>query len=258
MSSSSDILTGPELKVKRAHRHIEELRRMTDPLDRGLYEIKISKVRPTVIHLNPTKYDLTYRPKEKIPETLALIIGDAISNLRAALDHLANGILRRWHPDPPPKPYFPVHPERKQVVTDKFLAAIEEALPGSKELFLEKIRPNGGPNDHIWKFGKLNQIDKHSLIIPTVTLIRIRDINIRSNGLAAECVISGDAACPQRIFRSDAPFTIRDNFQTSVHVQFGQGTSFKDEPVIPTLTQISDVVSKTIDAFGAHINAVRP
>jgi hypothetical protein len=113
MSVASDaILAGPNLKVKRAHRHIDELQRMTDPLDHSLYEITVSKVRRSVLHLDATDYQLTYRPKEPIPETLALIVGDAVHNLRAALDHLAAGILRRWHPKPPDRPFFPMHPEK--------------------------------------------------------------------------------------------------------------------------------------------------
>lgn len=34
-----------------------------------------------------------YRPVQPMPETIALAIGDAVHNLRAALDHLATGIV---------------------------------------------------------------------------------------------------------------------------------------------------------------------
>lgn len=257
---ADSIAASPNLKVKRAHRHIDELRRMTDPLDRSLYEIVLSEERPPAPNMYAAIYYLTYRPKEPIPETLALIVGDAVHNLRAALDHLAGGILRTWHPKPPDKPFFPMHPVRKHLVTDRWLAAIEEALPGAEELILKEIRPEDGRDERLWSFNSLDNLDKHNLIIPAVSVVRVSNINTRvGTNIMRDCGMGGDAARPFHLIRSDnTPIIIENNFQTAVAVRFGQGTAFENEPVVPTLTQIADIVTKTIAVFRAHILKVHP
>lgn len=257
VSLSESITASPRLKVKRAHCHIDELRRLTDPLDRSLYEITISKVRRYVIDLHPTMYQLAYRPKQPIPEMLALVIGDAIHNLRTALDHLATGILRAFPvPNSPVDPNFPMAPERKHIKTNPVLTAIEKAIPGSKKLFLEKIRPDNGRDERLWRFNSLDNLDKHNLIIPTVTVVTVDNINARFGGtMMSNCAMGGDAAGEMKMILSAAPIAIDHGFQTAVDVKFGKGTAFEDEPVVPTLTQISDLVSKTVKEFGALITA---
>ncbi len=58
------------VKIKGANGNIDRLLKMTSPLDRSLYEIVMEEKRGPFIYLNPpTYYELTYRPKEPIPET---------------------------------------------------------------------------------------------------------------------------------------------------------------------------------------------
>lgn len=251
MSVSPDILTGPRLKIERANRHIDELRQLTEPLAPSLYEITITEAGASAIEVRPTFYHLTYRPKQPIPETLAIIVGDAIHNLRSALDHLAGGIIRTLATPPSFKPYFPIHPDRKNLEADASLAAIEQALPGAKKLLLEKIRPASGPHETLWRFNDLSNLDKHNLIIPTVTVAEIANINLRtSSGAYRDLSVGNDAAKPIKIMRSNSPITIDSKFETAVEISFAEGAHpFKDESVIPTLFQIRDVVSETLNAF---------
>jgi hypothetical protein len=72
---------------------------MTSPLDRSLYEIVMEEKCDPIIYLNPpTHYELTYRPKEPIPETLATIICHVFGDLRSALDYIAQRIIRSGTP----------------------------------------------------------------------------------------------------------------------------------------------------------------
>ena len=247
--SVKNIISGPISKIKRANRHIDELRQRTTPLDRSLYEITNGKEYETVLHMYPTKFDVTYRPKENIPETLAAIIGDSVGNVRAALDHLASGIVREWGTPSQGPLYFPLAP-RKDLVSHTGLAAIEQALPGSEKLLLDQIRPSNGPNEHFWDFYTLNKDDKHNFFIPTVVAVTVDNINARiGTNTWTNCAVGFDAARPAKLFRSDLPISISDNFETTVDVKFGKGTPFENEPVIPTLLQISQVVMETINAF---------
>jgi hypothetical protein len=230
--SIKKIMSGPNSKVKRANRFIDELRSRTTPLDRSLYDITSDVVYQTVLHVKPSGFQLTFRPKEDLPEALAAIIGDAVGNLRAALDHLANAIVGEWGTPPDGPLYFPVAP-RKDLIAHTGLTAIEQALPGSKELLLEKIRPDGGPDEGFWNFYTLNKDDKHNFFIPTITAVRVDKIYAKMVGHTFNnCARSGfDATRPAILFSSPFPITISSNFNTSVEVKFGQGTPFQNEPV---------------------------
>jgi hypothetical protein len=245
-------MKGPRLKVQGAYRHIDDMRRRTSPLDPELYDISLRKVSGPVIYMNPpTHYQLAYRPKQEIPETLALTIGDAFVNLRGALDHLASGIVRTWGTNVDTKKpiHFPVAP-RKDLPAYSSFRAIEQALPGAKELVLKEIRPENGPDERFWSFANLSNDDKHSDLVPTITVVRLDGLEVSTaNGSTTLDAIAFDAARPANLVRSDTPITVKGNLKVAVDVQFGQGTLFENEPVIPTLTQIADVVTKALDAF---------
>nr|MDQ2879190.1 hypothetical protein [Pseudomonadota bacterium] len=84
---SSNIMLGPRLKVERAYAHVDELRSLINPLSPALYTVEIE---PQIVPPNTRSHAsiLAYRPRKPIPETLALLIGDAVHNFRAALDYL--------------------------------------------------------------------------------------------------------------------------------------------------------------------------
>ena len=84
------------------------------------------------------------------------MIGDAIHNLRGALDHLATGIIRT-HKDGA-KPYFPISQNRDDLINDaemsRRLDDMEQSLPGSKKLILDQIRPVNDARESLWSFVK--------------------------------------------------------------------------------------------------------
>jgi hypothetical protein len=247
------------IKIKGANSNIDQLRKLTVPLDRSLYEIRVEKKSGPFIYLNPpSHYELTYRPKEPIPETLANVIGHAFGDFRSALDYLAKriGIARIPGFDPEKPFYFPAAP-RKDLPAHSSLAPIDKAIPGFEKLLLEEIRPENGPNEHLWTFADLNNYTKHSDFIPVVTALEVVNINAKFGESTFEnCRIGGNAASPKKIIRSPWPIAIENNFKTTVEVTFGKGTSFENESVIPTLLQISEIVSETLKAIERLIKSL--
>jgi hypothetical protein len=59
------------------------------------------------------------------------------------------------------------------------------------------------------------------------------------------------------VINSDRPIAIDSNFKVAVDVTFGKGTPFANEPVIPTLTKISQVASQTLDRFERFIRETK-
>jgi hypothetical protein len=244
---SLDVLNGPRLKANRADKHINELIRVTRPLDSAFYRLAVEP-RTIPPYADGTFFNVTYCPLKPIAETLALIIGDAVHNLRAALDHFASTVIRTN--DPSAKPYFPVTKDRQHLHRSGVLAQLESALPGSTRLLLDKIRPIDSATDHLWAFGSLDIDDKHNLIIPTVTVVSI-DAVIGVHGHPRHCNVSvgNDAARPFVALTGPMKFTI-DDPKATVHVSFSGGTPFDGKSVIPTLLDIRNLVAETLDAFG--------
>src|SRR5260370_19464841 len=110
MTDTKTLLNGPRSKIERANRHIDELRQRSVPLDKSLYELSNpgQKVRRSVIDRFPTRYRVTFRPKQNIPETFAGIIGDAFNNIREAFDYTAAAGVDSWGHRPPWAPVFPI------------------------------------------------------------------------------------------------------------------------------------------------------
>jgi|GEM_PF-5296367 len=240
------LLKGPRAKIKRAYGHIDELRRTIEPLDPSLYTFEVEH-HVLIPYANRSEYCLTYRPTEDIPEALSLIVGDTLNNIRSSLEYLASGIVRTVKPGA--QAHFPIRRKREDLIAAPELAAIEKALPGSEKLLLNEIRPKDGPNEAAWAFASLNNDDKHNLLIPTVAAARILG-SMRANNLALNsCEIRGNAAHELRVIASEAPIAVQKNVQIVVDVRFGQGNPFENEPVIPTLLQVVEVVAETLDAF---------
>lgn len=248
---SPDVLKGPRLKVERAYRHIDELIGLTQPLSHELHVVQVHPNPAWTNHQHGIPYMLMYQPMKPIPETLALIIGDVVHNLRGALDHLATGIVRTI--DAKAQPHFPmckVWKDLKLGGQGTTLTKIEQALPGAENLLLEKIRPENGPDEPLWAFHGLDNDDKHNLLVPVVTVAAVTIDSLEVPGLSIErLTCANDAASEFTLVIAHSPITMKQDFETTVQVTFGAAHGFDGQAVIPTLTQLADLVSKTLDAF---------
>ena len=210
-----------------------------------------------MIDLHPTRYRVTFRPKEDIPGTFAGIIGDAFNNIREAFDYTAVAVVDTWGQRPPGNLYFPIT-KRKDLIAHTGFTAIEKAVPSFAKLFLKEIRPENGPNEHLWDFYTLHKDEKHNDFVPVVTVGEIRNINaIIGRIVMQNCGARFNAERPMGLFESHVLITMENNFQTSVEIKFGKGTAFENDPVIPTLTQISQLASETIDWLASLIKRVK-
>ncbi len=258
---TSDILASAMLKVKRAERHIDEIRAISDPLSRDFYVIKRREYGRGVDR-EPAYTDLIYKPIQPVAQHFALIVGDAVHNLRSALDHLATAIARTKNASA--EIHFPMCKLRQDLLAahlsksgqQKALAAIEDALPGAKELFFKEIRSENGPDEHLWAFNVLDNTDKHNLLIPSVAVTAIEGLSGYSSNrnMFSNINVDFDANYEHVILRVSGGLFIHNDFKTSVNVRFGQVCGFENEAVLPTLMQIRDVVFKTINRFAVYIN----
>jgi hypothetical protein len=146
-------------KQQRAQEHINELQRIIDvwrKFDQNAFGIKV----------NPHTGDVTYYLKRvpALPESVALIVGDILHNLRSALDYMACGMVVAGGGKITSKTKFPV----REVAEDWEKSGLE-MVRGAKQEALEALRrigPYKAGNYFLWLLHRLNNIDKHRLLIP--------------------------------------------------------------------------------------------
>lgn len=150
------------VKIEWAKKHIRDLEvAIRTFLDSNPYEVG-TKPDPHVAE--SIKYHII--SIRETPNTILLIAGDILFNLRAALDHLAyqlawvNGtrdsrILRGT--------YFPIFDD-----ATRYKAGVHGKVQGMSQAAIDAIdatKPYKGGNGTLWQLHRLNNIDKHRFLI---------------------------------------------------------------------------------------------
>jgi hypothetical protein len=161
MPTVDDRLKHVTLKVKRAKEHLAALEReLRTFLDRGPYKVGAKQ------HPETRKLIYYVVSAELVPDCLPLIAGDLIQNLMSALDHLAYQIVCNDTADNPPNPsriYFPIADDAA-----KYEARKRERIEGARQQTFDAfdaIKPYKGGNDLLWVLYRLNNIEKHRLLL---------------------------------------------------------------------------------------------
>ena len=158
-SATNDKLQSARLKVEWAKKHIVDLNRAIRTFfDCNPYQIRADR--------DPQVGGVDYYVErvDPIPALIPCLAGDAIQNLRSALDHLAYQIFLAG-PNPSPRHannvFFPIVGGAKEYETGK-LGIIHSATKDA----IDAIEPyKGGKGHQLWVLNKLNNINRHRLII---------------------------------------------------------------------------------------------
>lgn len=161
MSIVDERLKHVTLKVKRAYEHISAFeQQLRIFLESRPYKVGAKR--------DPKNRKLIYyvESAEPIPDCLFLIAGDAIQNLMSALDHLAYQIVSSDTSDNPPNPkgiYFPIADD-----SAKYEANKRKKMEGARQQTFDAVdalKPYKGGNDQLWILHRLNNIEKHRLLL---------------------------------------------------------------------------------------------
>jgi hypothetical protein len=245
MPTADERLALIRAKVERAEQHIHNL----DVTVRAFLD---SNPYLTARQTHPERPDfMVYwlsgaRP---IPTLISLIAGDALANLRSALDHLAyhlalvNGttdekVLKAT--------YFPISDDATKYVTEA-PGKVKGMSQAAKEA-IDACRPYKGGNDALWRLHRLNNIDKHRLLVTVCTLF--------------ESVSSGHAHylspthnCWQPLKAGDVLTFLPTEIVKDEDLQFVFQIAFNEleivecKPVLETLQQMADLVGHVVDSF---------
>lgn len=159
--TAADRLRHVLLKAERAREHLAALTTEVQAfLDGSPYGIAAKRDEQTKRLIY---YVTTVTP---IPDRLAVIAGDVLQNLMSTLDHLAYQLVCKDANDEPPNArwiYFPIADDAATYGSKKH-GKMAGALPATIEL-IDKLAPYKGGNDALWRLYRLNNVEKHRLLL---------------------------------------------------------------------------------------------
>ncbi len=237
------------LKIKRAEKHIDDLRR-------AFNQFVSTQEHKLCVTNEPKTGELLFevRFNRSIPPDLALIAGDAIHNLRTALDHatwelvgIDGGVQDR-------NLAFPAGRTRSDY--ESACNEIETPRDDTKKFLLSLAAYPGGSSQHLYGLRALDNLDKHQILTPIIGATRIGRVEIvhpdgKKIVTMENCSFSVDEDGRARMVGSGPGYTIRfdQNEKISFDMFFGHVDFFRMVPLIDTLEELRITISNVVDQF---------
>jgi hypothetical protein len=220
------------LKIDRSKKHITDFNSATVSIpDRYVSMIEIDPQHGGI----SIKYDLP--EEEAILANLAIIAGDAIHNLRSALDYAWVGTIERFLPGTSDRhTKFPIRETEKDIRDALNGRGIEFAVPNLFERVVFDIKPYRGGNDSLYRLHHLDIADKHELLIPVLNATVIKDLVVEDEHGE---VTRGDtwAVAKRAPHFIDLPpnYHVKDKGKPTIGVLFENGLSMEHFDVVDML-----------------------
>ncbi|WP_395780377.1 hypothetical protein [Aquidulcibacter sp.] len=241
---------GAVLKIERANHHIEQL----EAIVRAYVMENVKALRPEP---NPNRWKKRSLGG-RIPRHTPTIVGDAIHNLRTALDHAycalveANGgTVNRWTK-------FPFGDTRQN--TEASLNGQKAtSLPSAAviKFILDEIKPFEAGGNDLYGVHKLDIADKHHVLIATNAVMEIQKLEIldaagHPTGGGFEnmtlVVPYGNQAGAIGLSNGMGAKLYGDP-RATFDIRFNKGQPFEDESILKTLQNLWVITSHTIEAL---------
>jgi hypothetical protein len=238
--SSTDYLAGIRVKIERAKKHIRDL------------EVKIrsflgNDLKPYIItrEREPDTGDLVFNVASvrDVPLEFSAILGDAIHNLRGVLDYLAYALVVREQGHAPGREVgFPVYCNAKRYEARKLrkIGAMGEAAIKA----IDALKPYKGGNNALWRLSKLNNIDKHRLLI--VAVIARQDFKKGPKSRRIFEFRRSPVKVGDELLRIPPHFKNEVYMEPFFEVAFAESEVIECEPVIPTLNMFTEAVENAL------------
>lgn len=250
------------VKIERAKEHIADLdSAITSFFNGSGYEIQTKDDPNTGEHI-------CYLTRLDIPTTIAAIAGDAVHNLRSALDHLACQLfmVATGALTVPRRIEFPIADDPTKFKDKTFRRKIE-GLRQDAIKAIDGAEPyKAGKGDALWRLHTLDIIDKHRAL--NLLVLRRRSGNLtapliqdleRSVGRALPKIdvffLLADAERLRTLQIGDevdrfAPnVEVNQNMYPRLEIAFGEPQIVEAKSVLETLQHMTDLVDNLIGSF---------
>jgi hypothetical protein len=238
---------GSRKKIERAAKHISDLNKWITGGDFYTLSVNQDTERRNWLTL--------FFDAEALPaEDAAVMIGDALHNLRSALDILWHDIIIECGGRVSKYSRFPIRDTADELKAPLNNLLKEKQIEGEVHNFLlNDVKPYQTGNYNIWALDDLNIRDKHQLLIPVLKIMHITEVSFED-----EC---GKEWPLNSFLVADQSWTLqlKEFFGKNLHMKnkggaastifFSSDSPFKGTRVIPALDGIAKEVSRTVQAF---------
>jgi hypothetical protein len=243
-------------KIERADQHIRDAQRRIDRFIATECHRPFADKDPDsgAIHLN------FWYPGPYAVNGLGVIVGDAVHNLRSALDHMVSEIITIIGGNPNGREAaFPMHETREELEISINRGLEKKIGADLCRFIIETIRPYKAGNFPLWALNKLDNLDKHRAILFGSYDFRsgISFIDENDPGPFPShhvCVLSNGGPVPEG---SAAHLHNQTHAEPTIEIRFKKGYFFDDQPVIPTLLQLAELVGGIVETLSAYFIANR-
>jgi hypothetical protein len=255
------------LKVERAKKHILELQADVQ----GFYE---TKPYLTVAQRDPNTRQIVYSLAvcSEPPDRFPLITGDVLQNLRSALDHLLWQLVEVAGNTPGSVNAFPICESLSEYQSPRTDRKVQGIAQVAKKA-IDATKPYRGGDDTLWKLHRLNNVDKHRLLITVGGAFRHIDIapilmahvieNAKKNPVIDPEIIArqkislylhpSDRLFPLKqgheLFRDAPDSEFNKDVKFGFEIAFGEPQVAEGEPLLETLQGMIDLVNNLISDF---------
>lgn len=238
-----------DAKIERADKHISDL-------GQAIADFLASKPYKVGAKNHPILSDATTFFVEKarpIPPCIPIIAGDAIHNLRSALDHLAWQLVEASGNTPGSWTGFPIYDPSK-FTTDKGESKFFEGkVKGMRPQIVNAIRGQQsykGGNDQLWAIHDLDIVDKHHLSITmgfTSQYFRVQDtFDIPMRGW----LLMKEGEDLVTITHKVKP---EEQIEFAFDVILGEVGIFQGKSLVVSLSTMSDVAKNLVSDFSPFL-----
>jgi hypothetical protein len=239
-----------DLKVKRAQKHIDDLKCAFD---------RFIETHPhTFVFGNDTDTNtrsVEVRFGEAIPTEFSLILGDAIHNLRTALDHATWELIGIDGGTQDRQTAFPSR--RTKIEYETACHGIKTPCDDTKKFLIALAAYEGGAGEILYALNRLDNADKHTVLTPVIGMARVGEIKVvQPNGETimrmTNCRFSMGPDGRSRLVREPGngyKVEIDQDSNVALDIFFGDIEFFKTLPLIETLMDLRYAVTNIIGQF---------
>ncbi len=237
---------GPRLRINRADRHIRDLKSALEAYcETDFCRIGVdaeTKEGVSIVRLEPSK---------ELPGDIPLMLGDAVHNLRAALDFLACDIVRSGGKQPTRYTRFLFDVSREKLVAALETGALKAARPDLVDVIVDAVRPYKGGDDSLYGLNDLDIDDRHRLIVPVFAVVALHNVSFRDpeRGLVKVGKLDVGPGGEFSTTSATGQMKMASYASASFQAQFDKGHAFEGQPIVPTLQRLSQLVAGVVDTI---------
>jgi len=241
-----DRLSEIRLKIERANRHIDDLAAVCKSfLDSTPYALGRETDSATgYYHFNITGVQAP-------PPEVGLIAGDAIHNLRSALDHLACHLVIANGNAPSRQTCFPIFDS-----VEKYQAMDARKVRGMSQGAIDAIeaaKPYQGGNEALYTLHELDIADKHHSLLITLVAVGEATINVNTTLRNFKAPPFALPHFQEPLKDGDVFFVCEPGVEHYTKIDFDialiEPDIIRGRPLVKMLGQIVQHVNNTVDSF---------